>query len=75
MLLFLMLLSFAIADVARFIHVHISSLKSSSEEMIDLKYLNDFTSLRCSLFINIVLLGAILLLATVLLFSALISIL
>ena len=68
-------LSFAIADVARFIRVHIFSLELPSEEMIDPRYFNDFTSTRRSPFINIVLLGAILLLTMTLLFSALISIL
>ena len=67
-------LSFAIADVARFIRVRISSVESPLEEMIDPKYLNYFTSSRRSPFINIVLLGAILLLTMILLFSALISI-
>ena len=67
-------LSFAIADVARFIRVRISSVESPSEEMIDPRYLKDFTSSRRSQFINIELLGAILLLTMILLFSALISI-
>ena len=66
--------SLAIADVARFIRVRISSEESPSEEMIDPRYLNDFSSSRCSPFINIAALGAVLLLATILLFSALISI-
>ena len=44
MLLFF--LSPAIADVARFIRVRISSVESPSEEMIDPRYLNDFTSLH-----------------------------
>ena len=52
----------------------ISSVESPSEEMIDPKYLNDVTSSRHSQFINIVVLGAILLLTMILLFSALISI-
>ena len=63
-------LSFAIADVARFNRMHISSVESPLEEMIDLRYLNDFTSSRRSPLINIVLL----LLTMILLFSALISI-
>ena len=75
LLLLHIVLSFAIADVARFIRVLNSSVESHSEEMIDPRYLNDFTSSRRSLFINIVLLAAILLLTMILLFSALISIL
>ena len=67
-------LSFAIADVARFIRVHISSVESPAEEIIDPMYLNDFTSSRRSPFVNIVLLGAILQLTIILLFSTLISI-
>ena len=74
LLLLHIFLSFAIADVARFICVHISSVESPSEEMIDPRYLNDFTSSRRSLLINIVLLGTIPLLTMILLFSALISI-
>ena len=74
LLLLHIFLSLAIADVARFIRVHISSVESPSEEMIDPRYLNDVTSSRYSPFINIVLLGTILLLTMILLFSALISI-
>ena len=70
LLLLHIFLSFAIADVARFIRVRISSVESPSEEMIDPRYLNDSTSP----FINIVFLGAILLLTLILLFSALMSI-
>ena len=75
LLLLHIFLSFAIADVARFIRVHIFSVESPSEEMIDTMYLNDFTSSRLSPFINIICLSAILLLTIILLFSALISIL
>ena len=75
LLLLHIFLSFAIVDVARFIHVRISSVESPSEEMIDPRYLNDFTSSRHSPFINIVLLGTVLLLTIILLFSALIYIL
>ena len=74
LLLFHTFLSFAITDFARFIRVHISSVESPSGEMIDPRYLNDFTYSWRSPFINIVLLGAILLLTIILLFSALISI-
>ena len=66
-----MLSSLAIADVARFIRVRISSVESPSEEMIDPRYLNDVSSPRRSPFINIVVLGAILRLTMILLFSAL----
>ena len=66
-------LSLAIADVARFFRVHISSVESRSEEMINHRYLNDVTSSRHSPFTDIVVLGAILLLTMILLFSALIS--
>ena len=74
MLLLHIFLSFVIADVSRFIRVRISSVESPSEEMIDPRYLNDFTSSRRSRFINIAVLGAILLLTIILLLSALISI-
>ena len=74
LLLLHIFLILAIADVARFIRVHISSVESPSEEMIDPRYLNDVTSSRYSPFINIVLLGTILLLTMILLFSALIYI-
>ena len=50
-------------------------MESLSEEIINLGYLNDVTSSRRSLFVNIVAFGAILLLTMMLLFSALISIL
>ena len=50
----------------------ISSLESPSEEMIDPRYLSDFTSSRRSPLINIVHLGAILVFTMILLFSALI---
>ena len=66
--------SLAIADVVRFIRVRVSSVVSPLEEMIDPRYLNDAISSRRSPFINIVVLGAILLLTMILLFSALISI-
>ena len=49
-------------------------MESPSEEMIDPRYLNDVTSSRRSPFFNVVVLGAILLLTIILLFSALISI-
>ena len=57
--------SFAIADIARFIRVRISSVESPSEEMIDPRYLNDLTSSTHPPFINIVVLGAILLLTMI----------
>ena len=62
------------ADVARFIRVRISSVESPSGEVIDPRYLNDFTSSKRSSFINIVVLGAILVVTMILLFSAVISI-
>ena len=74
LLLLHIFLNLAITDVARFNCVCISSVESPSEEMIDPSYLNDVASSRRSPFINIVVLGAILLLTTVLLFSAFISI-
>ena len=74
LLLLHIFLSLAIADVARFIRVCISSVESPSEEMIDPRYLNDVTSSRRSSFINIVVLGVVLLLTMILLFSGLISI-
>ena len=74
LLLFHIFLSFVIADVAKFIRVRIFSLGSPSEETIEPKYLNDFTSSRRSPFFNIVHLGAILLLTMILRFSAPISI-
>ena len=52
----------------------IFSVESPSKEMIDPRYLNDVSSSRLSPFNNIVVIGAILLLAMILLFSALISI-
>ena len=74
LLLLYSFLSLAIVDVARFIRVRVSSVESPSEEMIDPRYLNAVTSSRCSPFINIVLLGTILLLTMILLFFALTSI-
>ena len=71
LLLLHIFLCFAIADVARFIRVRISSVESPSGEMIDPRYLDGFASSRRSPFINIVLVGAILLLTMILLFSAL----
>ena len=62
LLLFHIFLSFAIADVARFIRVRVSSVESPSEEKVNLRYLNDSTSSRRSPFIKIALLCAILLL-------------
>ena len=72
LLLLHIFLSLAIVDVARFIRVHIFFVESPSEEMIDPRYLNDVTSSKRSPFINIVVLGAILLLTMILLFSAII---
>ena len=63
-----------IADVASFFRMGIFSVESPSKEMIDLRYLNDVSSSRLSPVINIVVIGAILLLNMILLFSALISI-
>ena len=53
--------------------LRISSVESPSEEMIDLRYLNDVTSSTRSPLIYIVVLGATLLLTMILLFSALIQ--
>ena len=69
-------LTLVIADVARFIPVHISSMESPSEEMIDTRYLIDVASSRRSPSINTVVLGLLFfLLFMILVFSALISIL
>ena len=74
LLLLHIFLSLVISDVVSFIRVRVSSMESSSEEMIDPSYLNEVTSLRRSPFISIVVLGDILLLTMILLFSAFISI-
>ena len=54
LLLLHIFLSLAIADVARFIRVRISSVESRSEERIDQRYVDDVKSSRRSPFINIV---------------------
>ena len=63
-----------IADVASFFRMGIFSVESPSKEMIDPRYLNDVATSRLSPFNNIVVIGAFLLLAMILLFSTLISI-
>ena len=63
-----------ISDVASFFRMGIFSVESPSKEMIDPRYLNDVSSSRLPPFNNIVVIGAILMLTMILLFSALISI-
>ena len=65
LLLFHIFLSLAVADVARFIRVRISSAESASEEMINPSNLNDVAFSRRSPLIIIVVLGAVLLLTTI----------
>ena len=54
--------------------MRVSSEELPSEEMVNPRYLNDVTSSKRSPFINIIVIGTILLLTMILLFSALISI-